>query len=313
MIVSAVQSAPVFLDAEATTAKVVSLIARAAGQGAKLVAFPETFLPGYPAWISVTDGAAFDSPRQKAAYAAYLDASVESNGPLMRRIVEAARDNGIFVYLGFAERGSAHGRHSIYCSLAAIHPEKGLVGVHRKLMPTYEERLVWSHGDGHGLKVHEWSGFRLGGLNCWENWMPLPRQALYELGENIHVAVWPGSSGLTADISKFIALESRSYVVSSGGLLTAADIPDAFPLKAEIVADGLGLCCTGGTRIVSPSGELLASVPDGEEGIAIAEVSLQRIGGARHNFDPAGHYSRPDVLRLRLDGRRQETLEFTDF
>ncbi len=312
MIVSAVQAAPVFLDAEATTAKVVSLIARAARQGARLIAFPETFLPGYPAWISVTDGAAFDNLKQKAAYAAYLDASVEGDGPLMRRIVEAARDHGAFVYLGFAERGSAHGRHSIYCSLAAIHPEKGLVGVHRKLMPTYEERLVWSQGDGHGLKVHDWGGFRLGGLNCWENWMPLPRQVLYELGENIHVAVWPGSSCLTADISKFIALESRSYVVSSGGLLFAGDIPDDFPLKAEVVARGFGSCCTGGTRILAPDGELLANVPDGEEGIAIAEVSLKHIGGARHNFDPAGHYSRPDVLRVQVDGRRRETLEFTD-
>lgn len=310
MIVSAVQSAPVFLDAEATTSKVVSLIGRAAAQGAQLVAFPETFLPGYPVWISITDGAAFDDPKQKAAYAAYLDASVESDGPLMRRIVEAARDHRAFVYLGFAERGSAHGRHSIYCSLAAIHPETGLVGVHRKLMPTYEERLVWGQGDGHGLKVHDWNGFRLGGLNCWENWMPLPRQVLYELGENIHVAVWPGSSGLTADISKFIALESRSYVVSSGGLLSAADIPDAFPLKAEVVAQGLGSSCTGGTRIVAPDGTVLAVVPDGEEGIAMAEVALHRVHGARHNFDPAGHYSRPDVLRIRVDGRRLETLEF---
>ncbi len=312
MIVSAVQSAPVFLDATATTEKVVSLIGRAAGQDAQLVVFPETFLPGYPAWLSVTDGASFDSPQQKAAYAAYLEAAVEADGPLMNRIVEAARDHGAFVYLGFAERGNRHARHSIYCSLAAIHPERGLVGVHRKLVPTYEERLVWSNGDGHGLKVHEWGGFRLGGLNCWENWMPLPRQVLYELGENIHVAVWPGSSELTADISKFIALESRSYVVSAGGLLAAPDIPDDFPLKAEVVERGLGSCCTGGTRILSPSGRILAMVPDGEEGIAVAEVSLQRIGRARHNYDPAGHYSRPDVLRVRVDGRRMETLEFVE-
>jgi nitrilase len=309
MIVSAVQSAPVFLDAEATTAKVLSLIARAAGQGAELVVFPETFLPGYPAWVSVTDGAAFDCPKQKIAYAAYLDAAVEADGPLMRRIVQAARDHGTFVYLGFAERGKTHGRHSIYCSLAAIHPQKGLVGVHRKLMPTYEERLVWACGDGQGLRVHGWNGFALGGLNCWENWMPLPRQVLYELGENIHVAVWPGSSELTADISRFIALESRSYVVSSGGLLTVADVPDAFPLKDEMCARGIGSCCTGGTRIIAPDGTLLASIPDGEEGIAIAEVSLRHIGYARHNFDPAGHYSRPDVLRVRLDDRRMETLE----
>jgi nitrilase len=312
MIVSAVQAAPIFLDAGRTASKITALIEAAAARGAALVAFPEAFLPGYPVWLAATNGAAFNCPKQKSAYSHYLDAAVESDGPHLRTIAQAARDTGVFAYVGIAERGRTHGRHSVYCSLAAIHPEKGLVGVHRKLMPTYEERLVWSAGDANGLKTHEWRGFRLGGLNCWENWMPLPRQALYELGENVHVAVWPGSAALTTDISRFVALEGRSYVVSASGVLHIDDIPDDFPLKSELRASGVREFCSGGSRIVAPDGLVLDAVADGEEGLAISAIDVATVNRERNNFDPSGHYSRPDALTLRVNFRRLETLEISD-
>lgn len=308
MIVAAVQAAPVFLDTQRTLDRVLSLVQECAHRGAKLAVFPETFLPGYPIWVSLTNGAEFNSAAQKRAFAHYLDAAVEQDGPELGLVAEAARDLGIFVYLGFAERGKRHARHSIFCSLAAIHPEWGIVGVHRKLVPTYEERLVWGHGDGHGLRTHDWQGVRLGGLNCWENWLPLARQTLYEFGEDVHVAVWPGSSELTADISRFIALEGRVYVVSAGGLLGIEDIPDSFPLRREVHATGETWFATGGTRIVDPHGRLLSSVADREAGIALADIDPRTVREEKHNLDVAGHYSRPDVFALEVNSRRLETL-----
>lgn len=309
MKVAAVQAAPVFLDKAATTDKIVSLIGRAAGGGAQLVAFSETFLPGYPAWTEHTGGAVFDDPGQKAAYAAYLAAAVRADGPEMADIIDAAMGLGVFVYLGLAELAPSQG--TVHCSLAAIHPKLGLVSLHRKLMPTYEERLVWGQGDGAGLKVHDYSGWRVGGLNCWENWLPLARAAMYGQGEQLHVAVWPGNSGLTRDISRFIALEGRVWVLSCGGLLTADDIPDDFPLKEAMIEAG-GFERTGGSRIVAPNGQVVAEAAEGEEAILIADIDLDMVRGERQNMDPTGHYSRPDVLELKVNRRRLSTLRLED-
>lgn len=309
MKIAAIQASPVFLDKKATTAKIVKLIGQAARQGAELAAFSETFLPGYPVWTEHTGGAKFNDPGQKAAFAAYLRGAVSAAGPEMAEIIDAAKGHGIFIYLGLAELAPSQG--TVYCSLAAIHPKLGLVSLHRKLMPTYEERLVWGIGDGNGLKVHDYNGWRVGGLNCWENWLPLARAAMYGQGEQLHVAVWPGDPGLTRDISRFIAMEGRVYVLSCGGLLTGADIPDEFPLKKELLAAG-NFEKTGGSRIVAPDGELLAEAGRGEETILLADIDLDRLRGERQNMDPAGHYSRPDVLELKVNRKRLSTIKLED-
>ena len=225
MKVAAIQAAPVFLDRDATLEKTLTLMREAAEGGAELCVFPETFLSGYPFWMDLTDGAQFDDPKQKAAYAAYLASAVDRNGPELKRIAAEAKKLGLFTYLGMVERSTSGG--SVYCSLGAFHPEGGLVSLHRKLMPTYAERMVWATGDGNGLRVHDWKEFRVGGLNCWENWMPLARYSLYSQGEQLHVATWPGAPHLTRDISRFIAMEGRVYVISAGGVLKAEDIPEA--------------------------------------------------------------------------------------
>jgi len=157
MRVAGIQAAPVFLDRVATTEKIIRLMQEAASNGAELCAFPETFLSGYPVWIDLTDGARFNDPMQKKTYAAYLRGSVRANGPELKAITEETRSLGLFTYLGMVER--AHSGGTVYCSLVAIHPKKGIVGIHRKLMPTYSERLVWGMGDAHGLKIHKWKGF----------------------------------------------------------------------------------------------------------------------------------------------------------
>ena len=174
MRVAAVQHAPVYLDREATVDKVVALIAEAAAAGAELIAFPETFVAGYPSWADFTNASAFNNPVQKQAFAKYLDSAVDVSAGHLDPIVAASAEHGMFVYVGIAERSMSGG--SIYATLAAIHPVDGLVGTHRKLKPTYGERLMWADGDGAGLRAYDFAGTRVSGLNCWENWMPPPVQ-----------------------------------------------------------------------------------------------------------------------------------------
>jgi nitrilase len=310
--VAAAQLRPVWLDPQATAAKVIATIADAAAQGVELLAFPEAFLSGYPFWISRTDGARFDDPRQKGAYAAYLDAAVELDGPELARIVEAVREHGVFTYLGITERGRTAGRGTVYCTLVAIDPAAGIVSAHRKLVPTYDERMVWGRGDGNGLRVHAVGELRVGGLNCWENWMPGARLALYAGGEDIHVGVWPGSSRLTADITRFIALEGRVWSLAASGLLSLADVPAGFPLRDELAALTEPLPFSGGSGVVSPSGEWVVGPIEDEERLVIAEVTGGAVRAERLNSDPTGHYSRPDVLALTVDRRRHEPVVFVD-
>lgn len=313
MRIAAAQTSPVWLDAAKTTDKTVEWIEKAADAGVQLVAFGETFLPGYPIWVADTGGARFDDAGQKAAYAAYLAAAVELDGPEIARITEAARDHRVFTYLGIAERGRGAGGTTVYCTLLAIDPTSGVVSAHRKLMPTYEERLVWGTGDGFGLRVHETStGIGVGGLNCWENWMPQARHALYAQGEYLHVSVWPGSTGLTEDITRFIAREGRVFSLAAGSLLSPADIPRDFPLYDATVAAGDALRRNGGSAIAAPDGTWLVPPVDGSEQLVIADIDPAAVRRERHNFDVVGHYSRPDVFEVTVHRRRLDAANFDD-
>ncbi len=313
MRIAAAQAHPHWLDPAATTKKVLSWLTDAAAQGVQLLAFPETFLSGYPFWVTRTGGAAFEDRRQKRAYAAYLDAAVELDGPELSAVREAAADLGVFTYLGVTERGAGPARGTVYCTLVAIDPGRGVVSAHRKLMPTYEERLVWGTGDGHGLRVHPTAwGLRVGGLNCWENWMPQARHALYAGGEDVHVAVWPGSPWLTRDITRFIAREGRVWSLAASGLLSLDDVPDDFPLRDELLADPAPLGYTGGSAIAAPTGEWLVEPVTDTERLVVADVDAEQVRRERHNFDPTGHYARPDVFRVSVDRRRLAAAEFSD-
>lgn len=300
--VAAVQAAPAWLDREATLAIVVDRIREAAREGAQLVAFPETFVPGYPVWVDITPASAWENPAQQEAYAWYLEQSVDLDGPEFQRVIDVCRETGVFAYVGVAERSRSGG--SIYCSLVAIHPETGVVGVHRKLKPTFGERLVWADGDGAGLRVHGWQGARVSGLNCWENWMPLARAALYAQGTQIHVAAWPGARRLTEDITRFVAREGRTFVVSVGGIYRPDHLPDGFPLEREMRGQG-DAYYDGGTVIAGPTGDLICGPFTDEERIVVADLDLGEVRRARQNFDAAGHYSRPDVLKLEVDAERR--------
>lgn len=311
MKIAAAQAHPAWLDAGATTKKIITLLQEAAAEGVDLLAFPETFLSGYPFWVERTEGARFNDDRQKACYAYYLDAAVEIDGPEMEEIAEAVRDTGVFTYLGITERGSGSARGTVFCTLVAIDPVRGLVSRHRKLVPTYEERLVWGHGDGHGLRVHDVAGGKIGGLNCWENWMPQARHALYAGGEDVHVSVWPGSSRLTRDITRFIALEGRVYSLAASALLSLDDVPLDFPLRELLEQQG-DVYYNGGSAIAAPDGSWVVAPVEDREGLVMADIDLARVRRERQNFDPTGHYSRPDIFDVRVDRRPRQAAVFSD-
>ena len=284
----------------------------AGNKSCHLVAFGEALLPGYPFWIELTDGARLDSPLQKDLYAHYLDQAVQIEAGDIQPLASLAADLDIAVVVGVIERAANRGGHSLYCSLVYINAAKGIVSVHRKLMPTHEERLAWAPGDGHGLRAHPLGAFTVGGLNCWENWMPLARSALYAQGEDLHVAIWPGNRRNTREITRFMAMESRSYVMSVSGLMRRQDMPQSTPHLDVIQADCPDWLANGGSCIAAPDGSwLLEPVTESEE-LLVATLDHRLVRGERQNFDPSGHYGRPDVTRLKVNRKRRATVKLED-
>ena len=306
------QIAPIWLNRELTLAKILEYANAAKDSGCKLVVFGEGLLPGYPFWIERTNSAEFNSPVQKEFHAHYMANAVQIEAGHLDALCKTAKQHNLAVMLGCIERPEDRGGHSLYASLVYIDPSGTIQSIHRKLMPTYEERLTWSIGDGHGLRVHRLGSFTVGGLNCWENWMPLARAALYGQGEDLHVAVWPGGVHNTQDITRFVAVEARSYVISVSGLMRSSDMPADTPHRSDIKADPSDIFANGGSCIAAPDGSWIVEPVVNEERLILATLNHKRVREERQNFDPAGHYARPDVLKLTVNRQRQSTLNLID-
>ena len=294
--VACVQAEPVILDRERTLDKLEQLAAEAAGNGAELVVFPETFVPVYPSsrWAKAFAGWANNGAKE--TFARIAQSSVAVGSPAELRLAAAARELGIWLVTGVNEV-DAERPGTIYNALLYHAPDGALALHHRKLVPTNHERLVWGQGDGRGLHAVETGFGRIGGLICWENYMPLARFALYESGVEIYIASTADDSEAWQATLVHIARESRSYVISPCHYQRVASYPDDFPLRGEL--DGAGeLLGTGGSAILAPDGSYLAGPLYEEEGILYAELDPSRLLAERQRFDPVGHYHRPDVLRL---------------
>lgn len=306
------QISPVWLDKQATLDKVKNALIEAAQEGAELIVFGEGLVPGYPYWLSLTGGAEWNKTVVKELHAHYARNSVVIEDGDLEELRALSQKHNIATYLGIIERPSDRGGHSLYASLVYINQEGEIQSVHRKLQPTYDERLTWSPGDGNGLVTHKLKAFTVGGLNCWENWMPLPRASLYAQGENLHIAVWPGSDYNTKDITRFIARESRSFVISVSSRMCVEDFPKDTPHLEEILKKAPPLLSNGGSCIAGPDGEFILEPDITTEGNIYHTIDFNRVFEERQNFDPVGHYSRPDVTQLQVNRTRQSTVRFDD-
>ena len=295
LTVACIQAEPVVLDRDATLDKLADLTAEAAEAGARLVAFPETFIPAYPSsrWARFLAGSADE--RAAAAFARLAAQAVEVPGDAERQLGEVARANGVWLVTGVNEVDAGQ-PGTIYNALLYHAPDGTLALHHRKLVPTNHERLVWGQGDGRGLDAIATDVGHLGGLICWENYMPLARFALYETGLEIYVAATADDGDAWQATLLHLARESRAFVVAPSHFQRAEAYPDDFPLREEL--DGAGIIGRGGSAVLAPDGAYLAGPLYDEEGILYAELDPERLRAARQRFDPAGHYHRPDVLKL---------------
>ena len=299
--VAVVQATPVFLDRDATTAKSCDLIKEAAANGAALVLFPETFIPAYPDWVwrlpAWSDG--------RFTRLLYQEA-VTVPGPTTEQLGEAAREAQAYVAMGVNELDGG----TLYNTLLYFAPDGSLVGRHRKLMPTGGERTIWGYGDGSTLDVVDTPFGRIGGLICWENYMPLARAAMYARGVEIYLApTWDNADSWLATL-RHIAKEGRVYVLGVAPVLRGSDVPPA--LRGDTYGGDDDWMSRGLGTIVGPGGDVLAGPVAEQETILYAEVDRTEVIRQRQLFDPVGHYSRPDVFSLHVDTRPQRPVVFGD-
>jgi nitrilase len=293
--VACAQVEPVILDREATLDKLETVAAEAAGNGAELVVFPETFVPVYPSSRWAKAFAGWQNEGAKETFARIAQNSIAVGSPAEQRLGAAAKELGIWLVTGVNEV-DAQRPGTIYNALLYHAPDGTLALHHRKLVPTNHERLIWGQGDGRGLGAVETGFGRIGGLICWENYMPLARFALYEAGVEIYVASTADDGEAWQSTLVHLARESRAYVISPCHFQRASSYPEDFPLASEL--EGAGTLGRGGSAILAPDGSYLAGPLYDEEGVLYADLDPARLLAERQRFDPVGHYHRPDVLRL---------------
>ncbi|MES2179119.1 MAG: carbon-nitrogen hydrolase family protein [Gemmatimonadota bacterium] len=276
--------------------------AQAAAEGAKLVVFPEAWLPGYPAWLDVCrDVALWDHAPVKQVYGRLAAESVAVPSDATRTLASIAVENRVTLVMGVSERvDEGVGRGTLYNSILTFGSDGQLLNHHRKLIPTYTERLVWGHGDADGLRAVNVEGARVGALVCWEHWMPLARQALHDDGEDIHVALWPTAHEMHQVASRHYAFEGRCYVLAAGSLMLSDDLPPELEAHPSKKTSEWPLVMRGGSAIIAPDGSYLAG-PIYDEGIIlVADLDLDIVREERMTLDVTGHYHRRELLSMHV-------------
>jgi predicted amidohydrolase len=309
---AAIIQAQVPLTLSAGIARAGELTGEAARQGASLVVFPETWLPGYPAWLDLCrDAGLWNHPPVKAVYRRLAEESVAVSGHAAVRLAEIARDNHVTLVMGISERvENGPGQGTLYNSILTFGSDGSLLNHHRKLMPTYTERMVWGAGDAEGLRSsivpNGEASARVGALVCWEHWMPLARHALHESGEDVHVALWPTVHEMHQIASRQYAFEGRCFVLAAGSVMRASQLPEELEAHPDKVGRADQWVLRGGSAIIGPDGYYLREPIYDAEAIIVADLDLGRVVEERMTLDVTGHYSRPDLLELTVTrtGRR---------
>ena len=303
--VAVVQAAPALFDKLSAMDAIESMTRKAAAQEAKLVVFPEVFLPGYPRGFGFGARVGSRTEEGRRLWQRYWESSIDVPGEETVRLGELAKELGVYLVVGVVERDQEFSRGTLYNSILYIGPDGELLGKHRKLVPTGSERLLWGQGDGSTLTVIDTPFGRIGGLICWENYMPLARAAIYAQGVDIYVAPTADARDSWQSTIRHIACEGRCYVLSSNQYATKASYPDDIARHEDLLKDGEVLS-RGGSAIVDPLGDYVAEPLYGQEGLLVATLDLSKVVQSRFDFDVVGHYSRPDVFQLIVNDAKQE-------
>jgi nitrilase len=296
--VAVVQAAPVLFDRDATVEKTLQLIREASAEHPRLILFPEAFIPAYPRGLSFGTVVGSRSPDGRETWKRYWENAVEVPGPETARLGEAAKEVGAYLAIGVIER-EPRGSGTLYCTLLYFGPDGQLLGKHRKLKPTAAERLIWGEGDGTTLTTLDTDIGRIGGLICWENYMPLARMAMYNRGVEIYLAPTADARDSWQATMKHIALEGRCFVLGCNQFVTKDMYPDDLP-GIDDLKNQPDIMCRGGSVVLSPLGEILAGPLWNTEGILYTDIDLTEVIKGKLDFDVVGHYARPDVFQLNI-------------
>jgi predicted amidohydrolase len=307
-IATAVQFPPVFLDLSKSIEKACDLIFEAAREGAQLIVFPETWLTGYPVWFDLApDAARWDNQEANEVFQRLFDNSPALSSPEIQKLCKVAKSTRTMVVMGLHERKG----NTLYNTTLYFNPEGQILGHHRKLVPTYTERLIWGRGDGSTLEVFDTHLGKIGGLICWEHWMPLARYTYHAQGEQIHIAQWPTVKTMHQIASRNYAFEGRCFVIAAGTVLHRDEIlASGLPLFEQIPNEEDGLIMRGGSCIIKPDGEYLAEPVFNQPGFVSAEIDLRKAISEAMTLDVAGHYSRPDIFTLQVNTAPQENIKW---
>lgn len=302
--VAVIQESPVFFDKSGTLAKIEKLVATYAAQGCQLLVFPESFIPGYPRGFSFGATVGRRTEEGRKLYAEFADNSLDLESEDLKRLEKLAKRHGTYLVMGVTE--SQHTSGTLYCSMLYISPTQGLLGVHRKIKPTGTERLIWGEAAGESLVTFQTKIGKLGGLICWENYMPLARMSMYQKGVEIYIAPTADSREEWTATMKHIALEGRCFVLGCNQYYTKSMYPEKYQHLVENEPEN---CCPGGSVIVSPLGKVIEGPLWDEAGALVTELDLRAVQQSKLDFDVIGHYAREDIFELKINGQPQTKKE----